>query len=139
MLSLNVQGIRSLEKSSFCHAESESLEHLLISCSFNQTFWLEFICWCKNIGIILKELSQTNKLFGIWDRKDDFLILNQLLITAKQYIYDCRRNTVRPSLKVFCIKPAYVYQLESQIAKLNNKEPSHVLKWKKYINSLSLA
>lgn len=124
---------------SFCHAESESLEHLFISCSFTQSFWLEFICWCKNMGIILEELSQTDKLFGIWDREDDFLILNQLLITAKQYIYDCRRNTVRPSLRVFCTKLTYVYQLESQIAKLNNKEPSHILKWRKYINSLSLA
>lgn len=74
---------------SFCHAESESLEHSFISCSFTQSFWLEFICWYKNMGIILEDLSQTDKLFGIWDRKDDFLILNQFLITAKQHIYDC--------------------------------------------------
>ena len=32
----------------------------------------EFICWCKNMGIVLEELSQMGNLFGIWDRKDDF-------------------------------------------------------------------
>ena len=52
----------------FCHAESESLEHLFISCSFTQTFWLEFICWCKNMDMIVEELSEMDKSFGIWNR-----------------------------------------------------------------------
>ena len=32
----------------FCGAESESLEHLMITCPFTDDFWLDFICWCRN-------------------------------------------------------------------------------------------
>ena len=69
-----------------------------------------------------------DKLLEIWDKKDDFLLLIQLLITAKQHIYDCRRNTIRPSFGMFCNKLTYVYQLELQVVKSNSKDSSHILK-----------
>ena len=41
-----------------------------------------------------------------------------------------------PSFKVFYKTLAYVYQLELQVMKSNNKESSHNLKWRKYIDKL---
>ena len=76
----------------------------------------------------------------------DFLILINILgfgtekisccsITLELWlknIYECRKNSTRPSFKTL----AYVYQLESQVMKSNNKESSHNLKWRKCINNL---
>ena len=76
----------------FCEQENESLEHLFITCTYTTSFWLDFICWCKKIDIDLKELSNTDILLGIWQTKEDFLLLNHLLILAKQYIYECRKK-----------------------------------------------
>ena len=118
----------------FCGAERESLEHLLITCPFTNDFWLDFICWCRNVNIAVDGLSNIDKLFGIWNREEDFLLLNHLLIVAKKCIYECRKNSTRQSFRVFCKTLAYVYQLESQVMKSNNKESSHNLKWKKYID-----
>ena len=108
----------------FCDAERESLEQLLIPCPFTNDFWLDFICWCRNVNIALHGLSKIDKLFGIWNREEDFLLLNHLLIVAKKYIYECRKNSTRPSSRVFCKTLAYVYQLESQVMKSNNRVQS---------------
>jgi len=35
----------------FCGAESDSLEHLLITCPFTDVFWLDFIGWCRNVNV----------------------------------------------------------------------------------------
>ena len=120
----------------FCDADSKSLEHLLITCPFTNDFWLDFICWCRNANIAVDELSKIDKLFGIWKREEDFLLLNHLLIVAKKYIYECRKNSTRPSFRVFCKTLAYVHRLELQVMKSNNKESSHNLKWRKYIDKL---
>ena len=109
---------------------------LLIACQFTNDFWLDFTRWCRNVNIVLEGLSNIDKLFGIWNRKDDFLLLNHLLIVAKKHIYECRKNSTRPSLKVFYKTLAYVYQLELQVMKSNNKGSSHNLKWRKYLDNL---
>ena len=105
---------------------------LFITCSYATSFWLDFICWCKKINIDLEELSNTDILLGIWQRKDDFLLLNHLVILAKQYIYDCRQKGTHPSFRIFTNKINYVYRLEWQITRSNKNESSHKLKWKKY-------
>ena len=77
----------------FCGAGSESLEHLLI------TLITLIIRWCRNVNIVLDGLSNIDKLFGIWNREGDFFLLNHLLIVAKKHIYECRKNSTRPSFK----------------------------------------
>ena len=49
-------------------------------------FWLDFICCFKKVKIDLERLSDTDILLEIWQWKDDFLLVNHLLIFAKQYI-----------------------------------------------------
>ena len=122
----------------FCGLEGESLEHLLISCSFTSDFWLDLIDWCRNANILLEELSDIDKPFGVWKRKEDFLLLNHLLILAKHHIYEYRKNNTRPSLRVFIKMLNYIYHLELYTKKSNN-EDSHNLKWKKYTDSLEIS
>ena len=82
-------------------------------------------------------MTDIDKLFGNWKRKEDFLLSNHLVIIAKQYLYECRTKNTCPSVRIFTSKLKYVFELELQIMKSNNKESSHNLKWKKFINSLN--
>ena len=89
--------------------------------------------------LLLEELSDIDKLFGVWKRKEDFLLLNHLLILAKQHIYECRKNNTRPSFRVFIKILNYIYNLELYTMKSNNQEDSHNLKWKKYTDCLEIS
>ena len=122
---------------SFCNAEAESLEHLFQSCPIINPLWANLIVWCNSKNIQIKSLSDVDKMFGIWTRKEDTLILNHLILITKQYtcIYYCRNSTAKPSFRVLLSKVESIYQLESWIAKSNNKLNVHLLKWGKYINS----
>ena len=134
---LHKVGLKPTALCTFCGEESESLEHLFISCYITERFWLEFIHWYNNIHIKLEKLSEVNKLFGIWDRKEDFLLLNHLLIIARQNIYDCRSKLIHPLLRLFISKVYYIYQIEFKINKFTKHESSFNHKWNKYISSLS--
>jgi len=57
----------------------------------------------------------------MWNGEEDFLLLNHILIIAKKHTYECRKNSPCPSFRVYCKIVAYVYQLESQVVKSNNK------------------
>ena len=96
-------GLIASPSCAFCGAESESLEHLLITCPFANDFWLDFICWFRNVKIFLDGLSNIDKLFGIWNREEDFLLLNHLLIIAKKHIYECRKKLIALACPLECI------------------------------------
>ena len=67
-------------------------------------------------------------MFGIL-RCEDELFINHTLITAKQYLYSCRQNKSLPSINM-------IHQLETMIAKSNNKLKAHNMKWPgKYKNN----
>ena len=83
----------------FCGAESESLEHLLITCPFSNDFSLDFIRWCRNVNIVLDGLSNIDKLFGIWNREGDLLLLNYLLIVAKNTFMNAKKIALACPLK----------------------------------------
>ena len=110
---------------SFCGTVDESLEHLFVSCSIITTLWNDLICWCRGKSIQIDSLCALDILFSLWKRKDDFLLLNHVIIIAKQYIYYCRNNVLNPSFSVLLSKIDSVYDIESRIASLNNKLSIH--------------
>ena len=87
----------------FCKQESESLGHLFIICSCTKSFWLDFITWSNQLNIFLRDLSDSDILFGFWQRKEDYLFINHMLVLAKQHIYECRDKCTYPSLAIFKI------------------------------------
>ena len=94
-------------KCSFCGTVDESLEHLFVSCPIIKTFWNDLICWCRAINIQIDSLCALDILFGLWKRKDDFLLLNHVIIIAKQYIYYCRNNVFKSVLLCSFIKTRF--------------------------------
>ena len=80
----------------FCGMLDESLEHLFVTCHFTTLLWKELIAWCSRRQIKVESLSAANIIFGDWQRKDCFLLLNHIILIAKQYIYYCRSNNLKP-------------------------------------------
>ena len=117
---LNKIGIIPSPACSFCGELNESLEHFFICCRYTKDFWAEVIKWFDNQGVKIEHLSDKDIMFGIL-RCEDELFINHILIVAKQYLYSCRQNKSLPSIKVFNSKIKMIHQLETMIAKSNNK------------------
>ena len=115
----------------FCGMLDESLEHLFVTCHFTTLLWKDLIAWCSGRQIKVESLSAANIIFGDWQRKDCFLLLNHIILIAKQYIYYCSSNNLKPLFYVLLQRIKFVYQLESRIAKWNNNWQVHSIKWGK--------
>ena len=118
---------------SFFGTVDESLQHLFPLCLIISTFCSDLIGCSKSINIKIKALSVLDILFGLWKRKEDYLLMNHIIIIANQYIYYCRNNILKPSLTVHLSKLDSVYHTESRIANTNNRLSIHSLKWDKYV------
>ena len=130
-------GLANSPLCTFCKQESESLEHLLITCSCTKSFWSDFITWSHQLNIFLRDLSDSDILFGLWQRREDCLFINHMLVLAKQHIYECRNKCTYPSFTIFLIKVSYldkltsklitvtVRQLEKKLMNSNNKVADH--------------
>ena len=62
------------------------------------------------------------------------MLLNHMIIIAKQYIYNCLYNTVKPSFNVLLSEMDSIHKIESRIAKTKPKLALHSVKWGKYMS-----
>jgi len=78
-------------------------------------------------------------LFGKFDLEKDFLLVNQILLLAKYFIYKCKLFNVIPSLLVFKakLKVTYMYKVELYIAKQKGILRNHYSKWDNFLSWLS--
>ena len=100
--------------------------NLLVTCRFTQLLWERLVCWCISRDIRVQSLTFVDVIFGDWKTKKDFLLLNHILIIAKQYIYSCRNNNSKLAFNVLLARIKLVIQLK--IAKEKNKLRTHLVK-----------
>ena len=77
----------------FCKGEVESLEHLLFFCEVTKMFWRAFCTWLAGCKILIESLNILD-LFGVYKKREDFKILNHLILWAIFYIYKCKLSVV---------------------------------------------
>ena len=41
--------------------------------------------WCGNVNIKIEARGFLERLFGLWKRMEDYLLMNQVIINGKQY------------------------------------------------------
>ena len=128
-------GIVSSPTCTFCRKSEESLDHLFIYCEFSRVFWLSVTLWLKDFFKDLDVLNATNIIFGFF--REDYLLLNHIIIICKQVIFQCRNRNIKPSLSLLKVKLKYVYQLECSIAKQKDSLETHQKKWKKLLPFLN--
>ena len=80
-------GLPDSPSCTFCQKEAESIEHLLFSCKISSEFWKHVLSWLKDNDIYIDTLKDTELIFGKFDIRDDFTIINHILLLGKYYIY----------------------------------------------------
>ena len=81
----------------------------------------------------METVTLINILFGVFNDNEDFAILNHLILIAKYFIYQCKLNRTKPTLRVFIEKIKLVYHIEKPIAKRNDRLQKHYKKWEKIL------
>ena len=65
----------------------------------------------------MEMLTLIHILFGVFNDNEDFAILNHLILIAKYFIYKCKLNKTKPTLRVFIEKIKLVYHREKNCQK----------------------
>ena len=118
---------------SLCHQEEESTEHLLYNCKITYSFWKQVLPWLRDNNIVIETLKETDMIFGKLDLKENYNLINHILLIGKLYIYSCRcqNKPPLPLLKVFIARVRLVYFIEFHIARERDKLSTHYQKWEK--------
>ena len=102
----------------------ETLNHLLYSCSCSKAFWGDFeLFWFSGIQKSIN-LTQQDVIVGVLSRSCP--LLNYFLLVARIYLWDCRRNHIRPNINGFKAKILSQYETESYIGRVNLTNRFHV-------------
>ena len=60
----------------------------------------------------METLTLVNILFGVFNKGEYFVILNHLILMAKFFIYKCKLNNTKPTLRVFLANIKTAYQIK---------------------------
>ena len=111
---------------SFCQKESETTEHALFSCPLIRIFWDQVFSWLD-----VPRQKECETLTGVkLPDKENGLACNFALLVARHFIYECKLKGEIPSLQRFLISLNAYYEIESFIARKNNRMEKHIEKWK---------
>ena len=120
-------GYISDDKCSFCKSEPETLHHLFFYCSFVRPFWKDFECFFYLLTKEFVHLTLQDVMIGIIYANCP--LLNYLLLVAKLYIWDCRRNLTSPIIDAFKLKAKVKYETEKLICVKTNNIDKFNKKW----------
>ena len=98
------------DKFSFCKSELETLHHVFFYCRHVQRFWKDFEYYFYFLTREFFHLTLQDVMIGIIYAKCS--LLNYLLLSAKLYIWDCRRNQTLPSITTFKLKVKTKHETE---------------------------
>ena len=115
---------------------AESIEHLLFSCKISSEFWKHVLSWLKDNGIDIETLREWHIIFGKFDIKDNFTLVNHLLLLGKYYIYSKKCQNSLPTVQGFIARIKLIYRIELQIAREKNKLSQQFIKWRKLVEVL---
>ena len=114
----------------FCKEEPETQLHFFVSCSFTKKFW-------KEVTTILNtpnfpELSPTVILYGFLGQQSNSNLINQIILTGKQVLYECKWHKVYPTTNLFLRRLGNIHSIEEFIAHRKGKMASHNRKWRTF-------
>ena len=119
-------------KCELCKTEVETVIHLLCECKKVQKMWNLLNQWCKYHYNIVISLTNEVILFNVYSGKEKKLI-NSLILLLKRYIYITKCKKENMSFIAYMKLVSYICNIESYIAKKNNKWKIHEKKWKPFL------
>lgn len=76
-------------------------------------------------------------MFGLLDVDNNFMLLNHIMLIAKQTILLCRQKSITPSFIIFLAHLKKIFRIEEYLAKEKKKLNLHLMKWEKILQLLS--
>jgi hypothetical protein len=124
---LNKWGIVDSELCVLCDEEIETIKHMFLECEVVKLFYRDLENWISKAANFTFEFSNAEFLFG--SGNPDFVLLDQVYLSAKQYIYHCRCNRLFPKLYVFKEKILFQKDIERHIFRNKGKLNYFENKW----------
>lgn len=91
----------------------------------------------KTMIFIFETLKEWEIIFGKFDIKDNFTLINHLLLVGKYYIYSKKCQDSLPTAQGFIARIKLIYRIELQIVREKNKLSQHFIKWRKPVEVLT--
>ena len=82
-------------------------------------------------------LNETDLIFGKLEIKEDFILINHILLLGKYYIYSKKYQNNLPTIQGFITRIRTIYSIELHIAREKCKLLKHFQKWEKRLPSIS--
>ena len=76
-------------------------------------------------------------MFGLFDVDNHFMLLNHIMLIAKQTIFLYSQKSITPSFIIFLAHLKKIFRIEEYLAKEKKKLNLHLMKWEKLLQSLS--
>jgi len=103
------------------------LNDFLYSCPCSKAFWDDFeLFWFSGSQKTIY-LTQQDVIVGVLSTSCP--LLNYLLLIAKIYLWDCRRNQTHPNINGFNANILIKYESENYIGRINKKIEFLRAKW----------
>ena len=109
----------------FCKNEVETVDHLFFDCSITKNFVNAFFDCLKNVYQDL-DFKKADFFLGI---PGGGVLLNLLLVIAKNFIFKCKLEEKLPQIVGLKNKIKNVYTLEHFVAKKNHREEFFLALW----------
>jgi len=128
--------IKQDDKCTFCKLVPETLIHLFWFCPIIQKFWQSLTDWLKKECIHIRHfnLTITDIIFQIHDKKRADEVLNIIILLAKQYIYRMKYRGAEPNLQYFKKSLKFYYNTEKYLTYCNCDWTSFDKRWSIYKN-----
>ena len=123
-------GIKDSDKCTFCKEEKETIEHVIVNCSFSKLFWIDFESFISNKLDRSVEFSNIEKLFGALEENKT---INHILTLARKHIYYCKQKGLKPNMNDFNQYLQKTIKLEILSAQISQTPRSEKEKWKLFI------
>ena len=115
----------------FCHREKETILHIFANCEEVNLLWHSV----QDYFDILPDLTPFIKMYGFINTEaDNFVIINQIILIVKYYVYKCKISESRLSFIAIKNMLVDVRKLEYFYAKRKSKEGLHFTKWNPILN-----
>jgi hypothetical protein len=119
---LNKMDIVNSQLCNFCYADRDSIEHMFWHCNKSQSFWNSLALLinqkCAHASNISFSLSLV--LFGVDPNQRTDTVFNLILLLAKSFLYNCKRNNTEPAINAFINTVQYRYKIEKFNATMSN-------------------
>jgi hypothetical protein len=131
-------GVKNDGNCTFCREEKETIEHFYLHCEKSKSLWRELSVWWERNTEIPIDIDEKAILFGELSNNQYSILINNLLLIAKQYLYTCRYSETMPTFQGFLSKVNVYALTEKNSAVQNDKYMYFLLKWERVLQAIDL-